>query len=314
MKRFACIFPGQGSQAVGMASPFLTDILSSEVFFEVCDSLGFDLLKLISKGPEEELRLTANAQPAILATSTAAWKHLEKALGDATKPAFMAGHSLGEFSALVAAGSIGLKDAVRLVRRRGELMQDAVPAGIGAMAALIGGSVDDAEALVEVASAGEVLDVANINAPGQSVISGHAGAVDRAVAVAREHGFKRAVPLQVSAPFHSKLMGPVREKFAEELRDITFAAPTCPIVHNVTAEENSDPEEFPDFLAKQIDSPVRWVESVQYMIGNGVEVFVEVGHGNVLQGLVRKIAGRDWTGSIIGVSSPEDIDRMMEVL
>jgi [acyl-carrier-protein] S-malonyltransferase len=297
-----------------MAAPFLNDKLSSEVYFQACDSMDFDLMKLISRGPEDRLTLTANAQPAILTTSIAAWVHLDKALGPETRPSFAAGHSLGEFSALTASGAIRLRDAVRLVRKRGELMQSAVPAGAGAMAALMGGTDEDVGKLVEAARGDEILDIANLNAPGQTVISGHAGAVERAVGMSADFGFKRAVPLQVSAPFHSRLMGPVREAFSVELAKYEFSAPVCPIIHNVNAKPNGDPSVIRDFLAKQIDSPVRWVESVEFMMKEGVKVFVEVGHGNVLQGLVKKIAGRNWDGAILGVASPDDVAAVVEAV
>ncbi|HDS30157.1 MAG TPA: [acyl-carrier-protein] S-malonyltransferase [Firmicutes bacterium] len=314
MKKFACIFPGQGSQAVGMASPFLTDPLSSEIYFRACETIDLDMMKLISRGPEEQLTLTANAQPAILTTSIAAWVHIEKAFGDEFKPSFMAGHSLGEFSALAASGAIGLEDAVKLVRKRGELMQSAVPEGVGAMAALMGGSDDDLAKIIQSASGDDILDIANLNAPGQNVISGHAAAVNRAVEMSRDFNFKRAVMLQVSAPFHSRLMALVRAAFGEELRKYSFQNPKFPVVHNVNAEANDDSAIIGELLAKQIDSPVRWVESVQLMINEGVEVFIEVGHGNVLQGLVKKIAGRDWNGSILGVASPGDVSAVIDAL
>ena len=314
MRSFACIFPGQGSQEVGMAGPLLANPLSARVFSEANDALGFDLTGLIMNGPAEELTLTFNAQPAILTTSLAIWAHLNKALGQDGVPSFVAGHSLGEFSALTAAGSLDLRDAVRLVRKRGELMQTAVPAGTGTMAALIGGSDEDARSLVESAAGGEVLDVANFNAPGQVVISGHAGAVERAVQKSKEFGFKKAVPLNVSAPFHSKLMEPVRTAFTEVLLKYDFSTPICPIVHNVTAQANFDKTKLREMLAMQIDSPVRWVESVEFMIRNGVEVFIEVGNGSVLQGLVKKIAGREWGGEIVGCARPEDVAGVMAVV
>ena len=289
-----------------MAHPLLENPVSAEVFKEAGEALGFDLAGLISEGPENELILTSNAQPAILATSLAVWRLLDKALGDSLRPAFVAGHSLGEFSALAAAGSLGIRDAVRLVRKRGKLMQNAVPAGVGAMAALVGGTEEDARALVAAAASGDVLDVANLNAPGQTVISGHAAAVHRAVAIAKDWGFKRAVQLKVSAPFHSRLMGPVREAFERELLGYEFSAPDPPVVHNVTAEPNEDPSAIRGLLARQIDSPVRWVDSVRRMIDGGVAAFVEVGYGTVLQGLVKKTAEHGWPGVIVGCAAPGD--------
>jgi [acyl-carrier-protein] S-malonyltransferase len=314
MKIFACIFPGQGSQEVGMAGAFLTDPVLSGVFPDAQAALGFDLAGLIMNGPAETLTLTFNAQPAILATSYAAWLHLEKGIGLTANPLFMAGHSLGEFSALVASGALSGIDGLKLVRKRGELMQDAVPAGSGGMAALIGGTDDDAKKLAEACAEGEILDVANYNAPGQVVISGHAGAVQRAVDKSKDFGFKKAVLLNVSAPFHSRLMGPVREKFTDELGKHEFRTPRCPIVHNVTAQPNGDPALMPGLLAQQINSPVRWSESIELMIREGVEVFVEVGYGSVLQGLVKKIAGKDWPGKIVGCAKPSDVPNVLEAL
>ncbi len=310
MRNFACIFPGQGSQVVGMADGLLTDPLSADVFRETNDTLGFDLTKIITDGPQEELTLTANSQPAILATSFAAWKLLVRALGMGALPVYVAGHSLGEFTALAASGALDLGDAVKLVRKRGELMQNAVPEGEGAMAALIGAGVKKIEQLLEKAAEGDVLDIANLNTPGQTVISGHAAAIDRALSMAKEFGVKKAVKLRVSAPFHSKLMKPVRGKFAEELDGQKFMTPFCPVVHNVTAWPNTEPRKMIGFLAQQIDNPVRWVESIQFMLEHEVDMFIEVGHGKVLQGLVKNIAGRDFKGIITGFSSPEDIDRI----
>jgi len=315
MKKFACIFPGQGSQAVGMANHLMGDPLSADVFQETNQALGFNLVKVMVEGPEEDLTLTVNAQPAILATSFAAWKHLIRALGGDAICAYVAGHSLGEFTALAATGALELKSAIKLVRKRGQLMQTAVPTGEGAMAALLGGDEEDGvRRLLGVVAEGDALDIANLNSPGQTVISGAATAVKRAMEKAEEFGFKRAVELNVSAPFHSRLMAPAREKFAEELKDIKFMVPFCPVIHNVTAQPNTDPLAMPDLLARQVESPVRWVETVRYMLSRGVEAFVEVGHGTVLQGLVKKIAGKDFGGLITGFSTPEDASWIREAL
>ena len=313
MKKFACIFPGQGSQSVGMAELLLSDPLSAEILNGANDILGFDLLGLMKNGPIEELTLTANAQPAILSTSVALWKLLQHALEGAV-PAFVAGHSLGEFSALVSSGAIKPLDAVKLVRKRGELMQNAVPAGQGAMAALIGGTDENARKLIGEVLAGEILDIANFNSPGQVVISGSASAVDRAVKAAKDYGFKRAVPLQVSAPFHSRLMEPVGKLFSVELSKFEFSKPICPIIHNVNARPNDNPDLMPEYLARQIDSPVLWTDSVLRMIDEGVEVFVEVGYGNVLQGLVKKISDGKNSKIIIGCSTPSDVDIVIKAL
>ncbi len=313
MRKFACIFPGQGSQTVGMTGDLLEDPLSAEVFREANEAIGFNLTKLIVEGPQEKLTLTANAQPAILATSFAAWKQLVKALGMEAMPSYVAGHSLGEFSALAAAGALDLQDAVKLVRRRGTLMQQAVPEGVGAMAALLGASEENVRKLIEKASMGDVLDIANLNTSMQTVISGHADAVDRALAIAQSYGVKKAVRLKVSAPFHSRLMGPAREKFTEDLKEYKFMTPFCPVIHNVTAWPNSEPRKMPDFLARQIDSTVRWAESVQLMLEQEVEVFIEVGYGSTLQGLVKAIAGKDFKGVITGFASLGDVDKIKEL-
>ncbi|HEX9746522.1 MAG TPA: ACP S-malonyltransferase [bacterium] len=312
MKKYACIFPGQGSQEVGMVDPFLSSSATSDIFTAANESAGFDLMKLVQNGPQEELTLTYNAQPAILATSIVAWKELLKAIGSKISPAYLAGHSLGEFSALTAAGALTIPDAIRLVRKRGQLMQDAVPKDVGAMAALIGGTDHDVKNLVDATSAGEILDIANLNAPGQTVISGQKSAVQRAMEKSGEYGIKRAIPLEVSAPFHSRLMKPVREKFSRELEDIDFNLPDWPVVHNVNAQPNMDNGLFHEMLSTQIESPVRWVESIEFMLDAGVEAFIEIGHGNVLQGLVKKIAGRDWDGVICGVSSPDDLEDVVK--
>ncbi|MFH1676741.1 MAG: ACP S-malonyltransferase [bacterium] len=313
MKKFACIFPGQGSQSVGMAEPLFADSLSTEILNGANDALGFDLLGLMKNGPIEELTLTANAQPAILTTSVALWKLLERAL-EGVVPAFVAGHSLGEFSALASSGAIKPFDAVKLVRKRGEFMQNAVPAGQGAMAALIGGTDEKASELIRDVAEGDILDIANFNSPGQIVISGSASAIDRAANAAKDYGFKRAIPLQVSAPFHSRLMEPVRKLFTVELSKYEFSKPICPIIHNVNALPNDDPGLIPDFLARQIDSPVLWTDSILKMISEEVEVFIEVGSGNVLQGLVKKISGGENVENITGCSSPADVDKIIEAL
>jgi len=314
VKKLACIFPGQGSQEVGMADDLLSDPLSEYVFQDANETLGFDLTKLISDGPVEELTLTHNAQPAILATSFAAWKQFIRTLGYNTVPAYVAGHSLGEFTALAAAGSLEIQDALKLVRKRGKLMQQAVPENEGGMAALLGGDDQSLDKLLSEAAQGKVLDIANINAPGQTVLSGHSEAIDRAVQLAKKFGFLKAIKLKVSAPFHSSLMAPVREQFIPELNEKKFMPPICPIVHNVSALPNTDPKRMADVLARQIDSPVRWVESIQYMLFQDVKVFVEIGHGNVLQGLVKKIAGKNFDGIITGYSSQKDSEMILEKL
>lgn len=312
MKKFACIFPGQGSQEVGMAEAFMAHPSTADIFKRADEVLGINLSGLMSNGPASELALTYNTQPAILATSIAAWTCFRSAVSE--KPVFAAGHSLGEFSALTASSALDFETAISLVRKRGELMQDAVPSGVGAMAALIGGDDDRIRELLGSYSSEEILDIANFNAPGQSVISGHRKAVESVAGMAGTYGFKRVVMLDVSAPFHSRLMGSVREKFMNYLGDVIFSEPLFPVVHNVTAEQNLNARNLVDLLSRQIDSPVRWVESVESMIKGGVEVFLEMGHGNVLQGLVKKIAGRDWNGVVTGVSSPDDVQKVVEIL
>lgn len=314
MKKIACIFPGQGSQEVGMAAQLCSSPISADIFEQADRALEIDLTSLIMNGPEDELTLTFNAQPAILTTSIAAWKHLQNCTNGKLMPTFMAGHSLGEFSALTAAGSLSFYDAVRLVRKRGELMQSAVPVGTGSMAALMGGSEDDVMALINEVAQGDILDIANINAPGQIVISGHSTAIERAVQKSKDFGFKKAVQLNVSAPFHSRLMVEVRFLFGQELERINITEPICPVIQNVDAKPNSNPELIRKNLVAQIDSSVKWVESVDLMIRSGVNVFIEVGHGSVLQGLVKKIAGRDWHGDIIGFKGPEDVQKVLAVI
>jgi len=304
----AWIFPGQGSQKVGMGRAWAERFPAARaVFDEAGAALGFDLAALCWEGPESELQLTANTQPAILAVSIA----IERALRErGLAPAAVAGHSLGEYSAHVAAGTLSLGDALRLVRRRGELMQAAVPVGVGAMAAVIGLDAEGAAALAAAAAEGEVCSVANFNSPEQTVIAGHRGAVERAVARAKEHGAKRALPLPVSAPFHCALMAPARAGLAPDLARVAFADPTVPVVVNIDAGAVRDGAAARDALARQIDGPVRWVESVRYLWNElGVRRFVEVGPGNVLCGLVRRIAPEAET---IALSEPEALDQLRE--
>jgi [acyl-carrier-protein] S-malonyltransferase len=285
----AFVFPGQGSQKVGMGRALSEAFAEAKaVFAEADDALGYPLSKLCFEGPEAELTLTANAQPAILATSVAALRAL--AARSAVRPIAVAGHSLGEYSALVAAGALRLADALRLVHLRGKFMQDAVPAGVGAMAAILGLTADDVAAVCKEAAGAEVVSPANLNGGGQVVIAGHKGAVDRACAAAKLRGAKRAIPLAVSAPFHCALMQPAAERLAAELARVEVKSPEVPVVSNVEAKPNQDPARVKDLLARQVTAPVRWEESVQCMVGLGVDSVVEVGAGNVLGGLVRRIA------------------------
>jgi [acyl-carrier-protein] S-malonyltransferase len=302
------IFPGQGSQAVGMGRT-LADAFpcAREVFQEVDDALGRKLSKLMWEGPAEELNLTANTQPALMAHSIAMLRVLEKETGlDIADSRFVAGHSLGEYSALCAARAITLADTARLLRTRGEAMQAAVPVGEGAMAALIGADIEGAEkAIADTDAKLGVCEVANDNAPGQVVVSGAKARVEAVVEASKKHGVKLAKLLAVSAPFHSSLMVPAAEKMAEALAKTSVKSPVAPLVANVTAREAGGPQEIRDLLVKQVTGRVRWTESVSYMAENGGDKFIEVGTGKVLAGLVKRIA-KD--AAIISVGEPADID------
>jgi [acyl-carrier-protein] S-malonyltransferase len=289
-KKIAFMFPGQGSQKVGMGRVWADAVPAARAAFEEADAaLGFPLSRLCWEGPEEELGLTENTQPALVATSIAIHRALG-VLAPQLVPVAMAGHSLGEYSALVAAGSLGFADALRLVRRRGQLMQEAVPVGVGAMAAVIGMDPEAIAAIAADAAQGEVCAVANLNGLAQTVLAGHKGAIDRAVALAKERGARKATLLAVSAPFHSPLMRPAREGLAPLLAATAFHDPRIPVVSNVDAVPVASGDAARDVLERQIDSPVRWVESVRWMEETaGVEVFVEVGPGNVLAALTRRI-------------------------
>ena len=285
----AFLFPGQGSQKIGMGKSWAdADEAARSAFEEADDALGFPLSKLCWEGPEEELQLTANQQPAILTTSIAIQRVLTSR---GLVPDLVAGHSLGEYSALVCAGVLTLRDAVRLVRRRGELMQEAVPVGLGAMAAILGLEADTVEEIAREASrGGETCSVANYNSPEQTVVAGHDPAVRRATEIASDRGAKRAILLPVSAPFHSPLMRPAREGLEPRLRETEFLDPEVPVVSNVDARPVADGAAAREALIRQVDSPVRWVESVRWMAGEaGAARFLEVGPGSVLSGLVRRI-------------------------
>ncbi len=310
-RRTAFIFPGQGSQKVGMGRAWAKASEAARRTFEEADAaLGFPLARLCWEGPEEELGLTVNTQPALLATSVAIHRALAGTPLAGVRPVAMAGHSLGEYSALVAAGALPFDAALRLVRRRGELMQAAVPVGEGAMAAILG---LDAEAVAGVSAdasrEGSLCAVANLNAPVQTVIAGHRAAVDRAVELARERGAKKATLLAVSAPFHSPLMRPARVGMAEPLRAAPFADPAVPVVTNVAAAPVATAEAARDALLRQIDSPVRWVESVRWMeTSGGVELYLELGPGNVLAGLVRRIVT---AGAVASLGEPEQVEKLL---
>lgn len=310
MKR-AVIFPGQGSQAVGMGQTLAFAFAEARaVFEEIDDALNQKLSRIIFEGPEEELRLTENAQPALMAVSMAVIRVLERQgsfhLPDAAK--FVAGHSLGEYSALCAAGSFSLADGARLLKKRGQAMQQAVPVGVGGMAALLGVDLPAAQEIAAEAAQGEVCAAANDNAPGQVVISGHMGAVDRAIAIAAERGFKRSVKLPVSAPFHCSLMQPAADAMEKALSFIAIRPPVVPLVANVTAEATSDADEIRSLLVKQVTGSVRWRESVLYMKAQGVEQLVECGAGSVLAGLTKRI-DKEITATSLG--TPEDIEKFL---
>lgn len=305
----AFVFPGQGSQKVGMGKAWADrSYTAREVFAEADEVLGFSLSKLCWEGPEEDLQLTENTQPAILTTSIAIYRAVADSLGE---PRVMAGHSLGEYSALVAAGTLSLADALRLVKNRGRFMQEAVPAGEGAMAAIIGLEAAEVEELAAAATtADEVCAVANFNAPGQIVVSGSTLAVERAVGLASDKGARRAVMLPVSAPFHSPLMKPARERLEPLLRAAEFSSPSVPVVANVDAKPVTDGHTACERLIQQVDSPVLWVESVRAMVMNfGVERFVEIGPGAVLSGLSRRI---ERGTSQVSLAEPEKFDEFVE--
>lgn len=283
------IFPGQGSQYAGMGKDLADQfVVARRTFEEADEALGFALSRLCFEGPEDDLKLTENTQPAILATSIAALRVLRQER-DLT-PAFVAGHSLGEFSALVCAGGLDFADALRTVRLRGQFMQQAVPVGVGAMAAIIGLDAPDVESVCASACGAEIVSPANFNSPGQVVIAGHAGAVERAIELAREKGAKRALPLPVSAPFHCPLMVPAGERLAGVLAALSYGDLQVPVVTNVEARANSRSERIAELLVAQVSAPVRWQESVEYMAAQGVTRFIEIGPGKVLAGLVKRIA------------------------
>jgi [acyl-carrier-protein] S-malonyltransferase len=285
----AFIFPGQGSQYVGMGKALAEAYpVARETLEEADRVLGRPLTRLLFEGPEEELRITWNTQPAILTVSVACLRVLEQT-ADAS-PVACAGHSLGEYSALVASGAISFADAVRTVEQRGRFMQEAVPLGAGAMAAVLGLDAEPvARICAEVSRAGAVVEVANDNSPGQVVISGHAAAVEEAAKRAREAGAKRSVPLPVSAPFHCSLMVAAGERLAGVLASVPFSRPRIPVVANVDAESNDDPGRIPELLVRQVSSPVRWQACVKALSAAGADTFVEIGPGKVLTGLVKRI-------------------------
>lgn len=288
MSAIALVFPGQGSQRVGMGRDFWTQLPEARRLFDRGgEALGFDLARLCSDGPEEQLTLTTNAQPAIMTVSLAAFAALRR---EGINADYVAGHSLGEYSALVAAGSLAFEDAIRTVRRRGEFMQEAVAPGAGAMAAVLGLDKQSVYAVCEETARHGIVEVANLNSPGQVVIAGQTEAVDYAIELAKQRGAKRAVRLQVSAPFHCSLMKPAAQRLADVLRAIPFADPTVPLVNNADAELLTAGARIADSLVRQVTSPVRWEDSVRRLLKEGVDLFLELGPGKVLTGLIKRIA------------------------
>lgn len=307
MNKFAFVFPGQGSQAVGMLNGFADNPVVKDTVAEASEALQFDLGKLIAEGPKEELDLTTNTQPVMLTAAVACYRAWLAAGGKA--PALVAGHSLGEYSALVAAGVIAFKDAVPLVRFRAQAMQQAVPVGQGGMAVILGLSDEDVRAVCAAAAQGEIVEAVNFNAPAQVVIAGHKGAIERACIAAKEKGAKRALPLPVSAPFHSSLLKPASDRLREYMQSLVFSAPQIALINNVDVAIVNDPEAIKDALVRQAASPVRWVETVRKIAAEGVTHVVECGPGKVLAGLTKRIDDSLISDMIIDQAS---LDKMLE--
>ncbi len=303
----AFVFPGQGSQTIGMGLEFYNEFpIARQTFEEASDTLKFDLAKLCFEGDLEELSLTANAQPALLTTSIAALRVLEQETD--LSPSFVAGHSLGEYSAIVSSGALNFKDAVHTVRKRGEFMQSAVPVGIGSMAAVMGLSKEQIMKICEENSDDEnVVSPANFNSPQQIVISGHKAAVEKVSLLLKEEGAKRVVPLTVSAPFHCSLMNKAAEELKEVLDSINKSEINVPVVSNVDAESNSDHNAITDLLFRQVVMPVRWYESVEYMKNQNINRFIEIGPGNVLTGLIRR------TVNDVELNNLENLDHLNHI-
>ncbi|PLX76118.1 MAG: [acyl-carrier-protein] S-malonyltransferase [Azoarcus sp.] len=302
---FALVFPGQGSQAVGMMTAYGESAIIRETFAEASETLGEDLWQMVCEGPTERLSLTVNTQPLMLTAGVAAYRAWLDAGGP--KPALVAGHSLGEYSALVAAGARAFGDAVPLVRFRAQAMQEAVPAGEGAMAALLGLEVDAVREACQEAAQGEVVEAANLNAPGQIVIAGAKAAVERAIEAAKARGAKRAMLLPVSAPFHCALMGPAAERLAERLKTVNVMMPSIEVLNNVDVAVCADPAQIRDALVRQAFSPVRWIETIQSMAGRGMTHIIECGPGKVLAGMTKRIAKEVEGGSVHDAASLEQM-------
>ncbi len=287
MSHFAFLFTGQGAQAVGMLNGFAGNPVVDQTVQEASDALGFDLQRLIADGPKEDLDLTTNTQPVMLTAAVAVYRAWIAAGGPA--PSVVAGHSLGEYSALVAAGVIPFADAVPLVRFRAQSMQDAVPVGQGGMAVILGLQADDVRAVCAEAAQGEVVEAVNFNEPTQIVIAGHTAAVERACEIAKAKGAKRAMKLSVSAPFHSSLLKPASDRLREYMRTLTFAAPQIPVINNVDVAVLTDPEQIKDALVRQAAGPVRWVETMQKMAQDGVTQVIECAPSKTLVGMAKRI-------------------------
>lgn len=304
---FSIIFPGQGSQAIGMMSKLAEKhSLVKDLFVEASDTLGVDLWAMTQEGPIESLQQTENTQPALLTAGVAAWRVWQKLGG--SNPSIMAGHSLGEYTALVSAGALSFADGVALVRDRGCYMQEAVPAGEGAMAAILGLQDQQVIDVCDATAQGDVLQAVNFNAPGQVVIAGSAEAIARAMVAMKEAGAKRALPLPVSIPAHSRLMTPASERLAERIASVDIVLPSIPVLHNCNVQVASSAQEVADNLVSQLDSPVRWVESVNEMHAQGVERFIESGPGKVLGGMVKRIVKGVETACI---DTPESVESLV---
>ncbi|MBI2311352.1 MAG: ACP S-malonyltransferase [Betaproteobacteria bacterium] len=307
--KFAFVFPGQGSQSVGMMQGFAESSPVRKTFDQASEVLGQDLWKLVAEGPADDLNSTVNTQPLMLTAAYAVYQAWLTAGGP--KPAMAAGHSLGEYTALVAAGALAFRDALPLVRFRAQAMQDAVPRGEGAMAAILGLDDDAVRAACGEAAQGQVVEVVNFNAPSQIVIAGHKAAVERGVEAARARGAKRAVMLPVSAPFHSSLLKPAAAKLVERLANIVFSVPQIPVVNNVDVAVVNDPEKIRDALARQAASPVRWTETVRQMSGAGITHVAECGPGKVLAGLTKRIDG---ALQGIAITDLQSLEQALQVL
>lgn len=303
----AFVFPGQGSQKIGMLAELAEQYeIVIDTFAEASDVLGYDLWDMVQSGTQEDITLTERTQPLLLTASVAVWRVWQAKGGP--QPALMAGHSLGEWSALVCSGVVEFKDAVRLVRNRGAYMQEAVPAGEGAMAAIIGLDDDVIKSICADACQGQEVAAVNFNSPGQVVIAGNAAAVERAINGCKEAGAKRALPLPVSAPFHTNLMQPAAERLAEEIMATEFSAPQVLVVHNVNAQTENDPEKIKQLMIEQICSPVLWVGCVNTLVANGIDTMVECGAGKVLSGLCKRI---DRSLTAIATEDPVSLEKAL---